>query len=100
MNWSVYIGDENPLSSHTWNLTPMWVLSGVVDGSLSELSGLTGGEVWDRVERALKVARRYPEAFRAVEPENGWGTYEGFIEALERVGVAALVDPTALTEVL
>lgn len=43
----------------------------------------------------LAVLKETPEHFRQFNPENGWGTYEGLLEFVERYLAACKEHPTA-----
>lgn len=93
MSWSLHLGDESPVDGHTYNLSAMWRLSGVVEGSTRDLDGLTGAQIAARCKPAVARAIEYPEAFRALDPENGWGDYDGFVEVLVRLWRCAAAHP-------
>lgn len=95
MSWNLYLGDESPVDGHTYNLTSMWVLSGMVSGATRELDGLTGREIATRAERAVRIAVTMAPAFEAINPQNGWGDYDGFLEVLIRLWRCAARNPGA-----
>lgn len=93
MSWSLYIGTENPVSSHTYNLSAMWRRAGMFENASSELDGLTGAVIAERADQALVKALREREAFEALNPANGWGDYEGFVRTLADLALAAHANP-------
>lgn len=72
---------------HTYNLSPMWRLAGVFNGASSELEGLRATELADRAARGLLRAVTRPAEFRALNPSNGWGDFDGFVEILTHTAI-------------
>ena len=74
MSYDMSIGDED--FSYTWNVSEMWYAAMPGTGIRTHY-GLTGREAL----RPLRAIREYMEDYRedmiALEPDNGWGTYEG-----------------------
>lgn len=95
MSWSLSIGDEEPVDGCTYNLTQMFRLAGVVNtGGTRDLDGLTAREIATRAREGLIRAVELRAAFEALNPGNGWGDYDGFVEVLFRLWrVAAAADP-------
>lgn len=91
MSWGIDIempdGSWVPIvDGHTYNLTPMWRLAGVCDVS-SDLQGIRADVLADRAARGLLRAVTNPAEFKALNPPNGWGDYEGFIRILTLTAV-------------
>jgi len=92
MSWGIDIDLDNGefveiVDGHTYNLSPMWRLAGVYEGSSSDLGGLRADILADRAARGLARAVSRPELFKALNPENGWGDYDGFIRILTRTAI-------------
>lgn len=49
------------------------------------LDRMTGPEGRDFLDRCIKVLEADPERFRAMNPENGWGNYEGLLDVLRQM---------------
>ena len=47
------------------------------------LDGMTGAEGWALLRIIVAGLEADPERFRAMNPPNGWGDYDGMIEALD-----------------
>lgn len=75
------------VDGHTYNLVPMWRLAGVIEQGSSELEGIRADVLADRAARGLMRAVSKPAEFKALNPENGWGDYDGFIEILTRTAI-------------
>lgn len=72
----------------TYNLAPMWAEAGL---RMRDLNGKTAAEAALVVRAALILLAADPERFRALDPPNGWGSYDtmlphmrDFLAALER----------------
>lgn len=48
---------------------------------------------------ALHVLRGAPERFRPLQPDNGWGSYHGFVTWIDAYAKACLENPDALIRV-
>jgi hypothetical protein len=77
----------------THNLNPMW----------TEIWGMTLGQLltdlpscaqsYPALNAGLKYMRTNPEIFKALNPDNGWGSYEGALAFLTRVTDLAYQHP-------
>jgi len=101
MSWGIEL--ETPqgdvlevFDGHTYNLTPMWRLARVVEERSSELDGIAAHEAGIRASRGLLRAVTRPDVFRHLNPENGWGDFDGFVAMLTRLAIACADNPTAL----
>jgi len=74
------------VDGHTYNLSPMWrvALPEVIDGSTSELEGWSCAALLPHLDRGLLDAVRNAKEYERLNPENGWGDYEGFFEIFAR----------------
>jgi hypothetical protein len=82
------------VDGHTYNLTPMWRKAGVVENSTSELEGQVAGHLAPRLLDALSDAWKRESVYRELDPPNGWGDYDGFIEILTRLARLCHQHPT------
>jgi len=92
MSWGIDIEKPNGdvieiVDGHTYNLTPMWKLAGVFYGGSRDLDGLRADALADAAARGLQRAVSNPGHFKALNPENGWGDYDGFIRILTRTAI-------------
>ena len=74
----------------TYNLGRMWRAAGFDDAACDEGEA---GEIVHMIELAIANLRADPERFRAMNPANGWGTYEGLIDALDLLRAACTAHP-------
>lgn len=80
------------VDGHTYNLTPMWRKAGVFEQS-SDLEGRNAGQLAPVLSAALLDAVRNRAAYEELNPENGWGDCEGFLEILTRFTELAWAHP-------
>ena len=90
----VDVGGERPLPlegfdcNYTYNVSPMFRLAFCTDGQpedgegINQLHGLTGQEALPLLTRAIDQMMLNPEAYRVLNPESGWGNYEGALATL------------------
>lgn len=72
------------VSGHTYNLTPMWAKAGIVQNATRELDGKSCAEMAPIALAGLADAWANAAAYRELDPPNGWGDYDGFLEILTR----------------
>lgn len=77
----------------TYNLRPMWEAAGVPFGEGVE--GKRVVEILPDLHRALRALLDEPERFRAMNPSNGWGSYDGLVEVVRSALEAAERYPNA-----
>ena len=77
----------------TYNLSPMLRAAGLPPWeSFKGAPASEAGGVFRSVAERLRAA---PERFEALNPPNGWGTYEGAVEALEQLAEVCAAHPRA-----
>ncbi|PSS42922.1 hypothetical protein C6401_15305 [Arthrobacter woluwensis] len=81
------------VDSHTYNLAPMWVKALPIKKT-SDLDGWKCAEHLPDLEAGLLDAVRNADQYRAMEPSNGWGDYDGFLETLIRFVSLAFKHPS------
>lgn len=90
-------GNEPFDSSITTNLAPMWRAAGIDfrDG----YSGRPASNLITPLDIAIATLEADPDRFRAMNPENGWGDYDGLLDALRKLRDACRRVPTAVVAV-
>jgi hypothetical protein len=68
------------VDGHTYNLSPMWRKALPFLESTSDLDGRTCAGLLNDLDAGLLDATKNSDAYRALNPDNGWGDYEGFYE--------------------
>jgi len=77
----------------TYNLSPMLTAAGMPRWSVMiGQSATAAGEIWHRVHDTLV---EFPERFRAMNPPNGWGTYEDAVTVIGSLARACDQYPDA-----
>lgn len=88
MSYDVYLeidtGGPEPASvgmdwNYTSNCAPMWRLAGA---DLAEFDGKKAGECLPYLTKAIASMLADPEPYKALNPENGWGSYRTLVPAL------------------
>jgi len=64
-----------------------------------ELGLMTAQELIEPLQAGLARLLNEPVVFKALNPENGWGTYEGLVEAVRDYLMACQENPDALVTV-
>lgn len=101
MSWGIDLEEPDGeiieiVHGHTYNLSPMWRLAGVFEGSSSELDGMLAAEVGVLATLGVRKAERDPAAFEKLEPANGWGDFDGFVRILNLVAELCTQHPNAI----
>jgi len=65
--------------NYTYNVSPMWYAIFPDDRNMIDIDGMTGEEANIQLKDALSCLVAEPKKFQAMEPENNWGSYHGFI---------------------
>lgn len=82
----------------THNIAPMWSEAGCYD-ALYNSAGKRAADVVGEMAAALEAMKADPDKYRAMEPVNKWGDYDGAVEWLAKAIEAFRAHPTAVIEV-
>jgi hypothetical protein len=93
MSWDVWLTTEvdgheitvdGPGFNYTHNCNQM-----IRDAGLTEwpydVDGWKAGELGQRLDDAIKVLESDPKRFRAMDPANGWGSYDSLLPVIREV---------------
>jgi hypothetical protein len=58
----------------------MWYEIYPEDENMIQIDGMTGNESFLKLNYALSALLGEPDKFKALNPANGWGSYDGLIE--------------------
>lgn len=86
-------------ANYTWNVYPMFKAALGDEGFCNDWDGLRAEIAADRCERTLAAFDADPDRFRALNPENGWGNYEGARAFIQAIGDACAKAPLATLRV-
>ncbi len=83
--------DEN----YTHNVTPMWKKAGVYD-ALYNSDGLQAKDIAKTLSLGIIDMESKPDEYRLLNPENGWGDYEGALSFLVSFLIACDQHPETI----
>lgn len=92
-----YPASVTECKSPTYNLGPMFALA--LGKPIREIEGQTAADVIPLLEKATAAMKRAPAKFKKLNPENGWGSYEGALESLCWLLEMCQEHPLAMVEV-
>ncbi|MFJ4808526.1 hypothetical protein [Streptomyces longwoodensis] len=81
------------IGNYTANVSGMW--ADALGYWLADLNGRTAGDCIDDLKRAVDDMEQRPHHYRAMNPANGWGNYEGALEYLRELLIACCAHPKA-----
>lgn len=81
------------IGNYTSNVGPMWTKA--LGHRLADLADKTGGNSLPALQRAVADMEAEPSTYRAMNPDNGWGCYEGALDYLRQLRDACTTHPNA-----
>lgn len=88
--------------NHTSNCSQMWDEAGIELRKYAyrdDEHAAKAAELIPDLERAVTTMKAEPERFRAMNPENGWGSYESALSFISAILAACREYPEALVYV-
>ena len=85
-------------NNYTHNVTPMWKLAGVYD-ALYMSEGMIAGSIVGILNEGIQRMTLDPAAYKALEPANGWGNYDGALRFLMAFRDACELNADGVVEV-
>lgn len=79
----------------THNVSPMWREAGCYDILYNPPVGTKGKNLLPILEKAIDDMNAYPEKYMALNPVNGWGSYDSALEFLQNLHRIARQHPRA-----
>ena len=75
-------------ANYTYTVAPMFreAFGLSLDCGIRSLNGMTGAKACPLISAALDAMRADPDRYRAMEPENGWGSFADEFELLKKIG--------------
>lgn len=83
-------------ANYTYNVSPMWYVIYPDDNGMVQIDGMTGQESIEKLEHAILQMSSDPAKFQALNPENGWGSFNRFFYFLMKLLEAAREHPEAI----
>jgi hypothetical protein len=80
----------------TYNLSPMLHAAGMP--AWKDFIGMRAGDAGPIWQSVVDVLRADPDKYRAMNPPNGWGTYEGAVEVIAALAAACSRYPNATVD--
>lgn len=68
--------------NYTYNVSPMFY-EAFGEPGINLIEGKTGKECLVKLKKGLSEMKNNKEKYEAMNPENGWGRYEGAVEVVE-----------------
>lgn len=84
----------------TYNLAPMYYKCIDINGGLKALNGMKCKDAVPVLNRAIDDLIENKEEYEKLNPENGWGSYEGLLKSLKSLRIACLENPSGKVEVI
>lgn len=60
---------------------------------------IRASDIVEILKNGLEALKRYPDTYKKLNPENGWGSYEGLVACIDRYIYACEKDTNAIVEV-
>jgi hypothetical protein len=80
----------------TYNCSDMWFKIYPADEKMVPIEGMSGKESYYILKHAVDRLLANPEVFAALNPPNGWGSYQGFFEFISEMLMAAHKHPDGI----
>lgn len=80
----------------TYNYTPMWKAIYKNSNRFVEIEGLTGKQAHSLINLAITIMLEEREMMMQLEPTNGWGSYDTFLQFLRDIRDACEEYPDAV----
>ena len=80
--------------NYTHNVTFMWAKAGCYD-ALYNSNGKLAREIIGDLRKAIIAMEEDPKAYKALNPKNGWGDYEGALAWLKALTDEFALNPNA-----
>jgi hypothetical protein len=103
VSMSVDTGGEKPKTLTllcnwmTHNVSDMWRLAGCYD-EIYNADSLLAGNIADKLEDAVEEMIEHPDAFKLLNPPNGWGDYNTALDFLKDFAKVCKENPRATVD--
>lgn len=93
-----HCGRGGPSNSfnYTYNVSPMWYKMFPKANGMVDIDYMTGKQAAKRLNKAISRMQKNEESMRLLEPDNGWGSYTGFLQFLKQLLTASEKCPDGI----
>lgn len=84
--------------NYTYNVAPMWYFFYPDDEGMVQIDGMTGDEALVKLLEFSKLMTKNKSEMIKLNPPNGWGSYDGFMEFINECMKACIDKPNAIWE--
>lgn len=81
---------------YTYNVSSMWYKIYLYSKCMVDIDGMSGSQASTMLEDAKDKMIDRKDELEKLNPENGWGSYDGFLEFINRVLDASKKYPSAI----
>lgn len=85
INTSIEDKEVAEIGNYTYNCSKMFVIASECDKSLGDLHEMSCKDAEAIVAKAVENMQKAPAKYKAMNPENGWGSYETFLPFIEKL---------------
>ena len=71
--------------NYTYNASPMWYEIYPDDEGMVQIDGMKGRHAAPKIAHAISEMISKKKIMKKLEPDNGWGSYDGFLLFLNKV---------------
>jgi len=106
MSWTVYLENEQgkivcDIGNYSYNVRTIYCKAFENAIGIHTIFGHPGYKAKDLIEKAISILQETPEDYMGMEKEyDGWGTFEGSIEFLQKIYEGCVQYPQAIVRVL
>lgn len=104
MSWDITVKERQwvnvevaDVGNYTCNVSKMYVEAMGV--SLSHFNGMNAIDAVELLSKGYTEMIKNPEKYKEMNPENGWGDYEGALEYLKKLLDACVNNPNGTIDV-
>ena len=76
--------------NYTYNASKMWYACYPDSDGMVDIDGMTGSQAYGYIYACVEYLRAHKEDMLKLEPRNGWGSYDGFLEFLWKLHHASV----------
>ncbi|PLR99586.1 hypothetical protein [Bacillus sp. T33-2] len=104
MSWDITLIEKKlvefevaDIGNYTYNVSKMY--GAAMGKTMSDFHGMEAFNAVDILSKGFCEMRDNPEKYKAMNPSNGWGNYEGALQYLEKLLLACIENPNSIINV-